>query len=169
MTTTSCVIRYHQRDQTLTVHIAGRATLVFGLPVRHLSERAIASGVRLIQFDLRDCSHLDSTMLGTLLSIKKALARVDGVLMLIAPSAACSKILYQMGLSELLPIQDKPLDNNATWIQLDPDCTDTRSFKRNVVQAHEELAELPGHSGEQFKAVVQTMKKAEEPPTEAGS
>src|SRR5262245_12536073 len=130
------------------------------LPVRRLAERAIESGTSRVRFDLRDCVHMDSTFLGTLLTLKKALDRARGQMTLLMPSTSCQRILHQMGLGDFLPTQVEEIDPRTRWTELDAGNEDSWSFKRNIVQAHEELATLPGKPGEQFQAVVRCMNEA---------
>ncbi len=79
MAPATCVIRYREQDHTLTFRVEGRATMAYGLPVRRLAERATAAGARHVQFDLRDCTHMDSTIIGTMLTIQKALERATSI------------------------------------------------------------------------------------------
>src|SRR5205085_1991841 len=94
------------------------------------------------------------------LALKKTLDRTGGQLVLVAPSPACCRILEQMGLSDVLPAQAAPPATQVTWTELSSETTDVQSFKRNVTQAHEELANLPGQAGEQFKAVARCLAEA---------
>lgn len=164
MAPATCVIRYNQQGHTLTFRVEGRATMAYGLPVRRLGERGIVGGATRLHFDLHDCSYMDSTFLGTLLTLKKALDRAGGQLTLVAPSLACSRILQQMGLGEMLPTSAAEAEPLGGWTELSAGNDDVGSFKRNVVQAHEELAALPGKSGEEFKQVVRVMEQADKPP-----
>jgi anti-anti-sigma factor len=159
-------IRYHQQDHTLTFRVEGRATMTHGLPVRRLAERALERGATHLRFDLRDCTYMDSTFLGTLLTLKKAVDRTGGRLTLLTPSTACVKILHQMGLTDVLPAQAEDADPQASWAELVCETNDP-AFRRNVVQAHEELAALPGPAGEQFKAVIRCMGQPEPAPRPA--
>jgi anti-anti-sigma factor len=164
MAPATCMIRYREQDRTLTFRVEGRATMAYGLPVRRLAERAIEGGAARVHFDLRDCTHMDSTMIGTMLTIQKTLERAGGKLTLLAPSVACSRILEQMGLADHLATRSAEADPAGPWADLASGADDAGSFKRNVVQAHEELAALPGKAGEQFKAVIRCMEDADKKP-----
>jgi anti-anti-sigma factor len=153
-------VRFHQQDQTVTFRVEGRGTMTWSLPLRRTAERLLDAGAKRVRIDLRDCTYMDSTFLGTLLTLRKSLAARGGELVLIAPSAACSRIMQQMGLTEVLTAEPGEVDPAAVWTDLPADA-DGASFKRNVVQAHEELANLPGPAGEQFKAVIRCMAQAE--------
>src|SRR4051812_38403735 len=103
------------------------------LPMRRHAERLIASGTRMVRVDLRDCAYADSTFLGTLLGLKKTLDRQGGSLMLVMPSAACVKILDQMGLTEMLPAETSDGELTGEWADLPTDGVgDPVSFRQNV-------------------------------------
>jgi anti-anti-sigma factor len=154
------VVRFHQQDQMVTFRVEGRGTMNNSLPLRRCAERFLSAGANQVRVDLRDCTYMDSTFLGTILTIKKTLDRSNGQLVLVAPSTACCRILQQMGLSDVLPAQADPPAPGTAWTEVGSEPPDVQSFKRNVAQAHEELANLPGQAGEQFKAVVRCLSEA---------
>lgn len=161
MANASATVRYFRHDDTATFRVTGRATMAFGLPVRQTAERLLAEGVRFVRMDLRDCQYMDSTFLGTLLTIKKGLERLErGPLTIIAPSTSCMKILDGMGLGDFIPTNHDPPDTDAAWIEVRPDNTDPGSFRQNIEQAHRELAALPGPAGEQFQAAIRCIDQA---------
>src|SRR5262245_8426237 len=112
------IVRYHQQNHALTFRVEGRATMTQSLPVRRLAERAIESGANQVRFDLRDCLYMDSTFLGTLLTLKKALDRTNGQLAIVTPSTPCARIFHQMGLSDVLPALNEEADPQAKWTEL---------------------------------------------------
>ena len=157
MATAHGIIRYHQKEQILTFRVEGRGTMAQSLPVRRHAERAFEQGVTRLRFDLRDCTYMDSTFLGTILTLKKSLDRVGGQLVLVTPSTACSRILQQMGLGDVLAVQAEEPDPDTTWTELVCTLDDTGMFRTNVAQAHQELAKLPGQAGEQFKPAMRCL------------
>lgn len=160
-------VRYFRAGDAATFHVAGRGVMQHGLPLRLCAERLLDAGVTQVKVDLRDCTYMDSTFLGTLLTIKKKLdAKKAGPLVLVAPSTSCVRIIQEMGLGEFIPDSQDPFDAAAPWQELKLDNADAGSFRRNVTQAHEELAALPGQAGEQFQAVLRCMSQADaKPPT----
>ncbi|MGL4552429.1 MAG: STAS domain-containing protein, partial [Gemmataceae bacterium] len=133
-----------------------------GLPIRRAAEELLGAGARQVRVDLRDCTYMDSTFLGTLLTLRKMLdARALGPLTLVTPSTPCAKIIHEMGLGDFIPATDAPHDADAAWVELAVENLDPGSFRRNVTQAHEELAALPGQAGEQFRAVIRCLSQAD--------
>jgi anti-anti-sigma factor len=155
------VIRYCQQEQRLTFRVEGRGTMAQSLPLRRHAERSFGEGTNQVRIDLRDCTYMDSTFLGTILTLKKALDRMRGQLTLLTPSAACSKILQQMGLGEVLPPVVEDVDERAKWTELACGLDDSGMFRTNVAQAHQELAKLPGAAGEQFQGAMRCLSDAD--------
>jgi len=162
MATAQGIVRFHQQERTLTFRVEGRATMAQSTPLRRCAERAVEAGATRILIDLRSCSYMDSTFLGTLLTLRKILAsRHLNDLVLITPSEACCRILQQMGLIDVLTMQSTEIDPSTQWNELGTEAPDAGTFKRTIAQAHEELANLPGPAGEQFKAVARCMAQAD--------
>ncbi len=159
-------IRFNQNDRTLTFQVEGRATMTHSLPFRRQGERALEHGTTHLRVDLRNCTYMDSTFLGTLLTLKKAVDRIGAHMTLVAPSTPCVKILHQMGLTDVLPAQSEDVDPQVSWTELPCGINDP-GFQRTVVQAHEELAALPGPAGEEFKSVVRCLESS--PPAKPAS
>ena len=154
-------VRVHQEGQTLHVRVEGRGTMAHGVPLRRVGEEAAGRGVSAIRVDLRHAIYLDSTFLGTLLALQNQLARRrQGRLALIAPSAACARLLEQMGLDEVFTLEGGE-ELSFPWQELPAESPDVPAFKQNVAQAHEQLANLPGQAGETFRAVIRCIQQAE--------
>src|SRR5262245_54518955 len=105
MATAQGIVRFQQQDHTVTFRVEGRGTMNQSLPMRRCAERCLENGINSVRIDLRDCTYMDSTFLGTLLTLKKFLAQRQGEMILIAPSPSCCRILQQMGLTEVLHTQ----------------------------------------------------------------
>lgn len=129
--------------------------------MRRHAEKGLAAGTAEVRVDLGNCTYMDSTFIGTLLYLRQILGRRgQGALTLIAPSSACRELLCQLGVEDVFPVVDAE-QSTTEWVDVcaelgDPDC-----FQRGVVQAHEELANLPGPTGETFRAVMRTLARDE--------
>jgi anti-anti-sigma factor len=155
-------VRVRQREQTVSFRVEGRATMTQSFPMRRFAERCVASGTRIIRVDLRHCAYMDSTFLGSLLALRGAVTqREAGEMVLVSPSGPCSRLLEQMGILDMFTVVHEEEGATSDWVELPCDTGDLSSFKRNIVQAHEELAKVPGATGEEFRKVVQCMNEAE--------
>lgn len=155
-----------QHDGAVTFRVEGRGTMAQSLPLRRQAEHSLENGLRQLRVDLRACTYMDSTFIGTLLKLRKsAEARGTVEFTLLAPSPACDRILQGMGLGEVFQVQPADPLPEGDWTELSCDLNDLSSFKRTIVQAHEELARLPGPAGEQFQQAVRCLENA--PPADA--
>lgn len=165
MAVAAAKVRFFHHPPTLTFHVEGRATMTHSLPLRRHAERGLETGLNQVRIDLRDCTYMDSTFVGTLLALHKQLDGAgQGRLTIVAPSAACARILRDLGLHDVLPTDAAAPPADAPWQELVCAPDDVAAFKRNIKQAHEELATLPGLVGKQFEQVVQCMNQADKAP-----
>ena len=155
MAAPQATLRMYRQDDELTLQLEGRATLHQRLPLRRVAEQALASGARRLRIDLRRCTTMDSTTLGTLLHLRRA----AGELVLVSPSAACQEQLRQMGLEELFPVETADELPPNIWTDVSGDREEPATFERDVVDAHRSLAELPGPAGEAFRAVANQLRR----------
>jgi anti-anti-sigma factor len=158
MSATDGVLRVHVDGPTVTFQIEGQATLRQGLPLRRYAEECLnESGVPSLRVDLRRCTWMDSTFLGTLLLLFKAVNRKgQGSFTLVSPTAPARRLLQQMGMNAICPVceGDEP---TGPWLQVDSPAEDGETFQCRVLQAHQELADLPGPAGEAFRAMVRCL------------
>jgi anti-sigma B factor antagonist len=153
-------IRYQQTAEALIFQIEGWATMVQSLPFRRFVEQSLGRSTRKLWVDLRQCTYIDSTFLGTLLFIKRASGRLEGAeFRLLSPSPQCACLFQQMGVTDVFQIQIWEEPTVTSWISLTKDSEDQPGLEHNVLQAHEELASLPGKAGEPFRAVVRCLAR----------
>jgi anti-anti-sigma regulatory factor len=160
MSTPQGIVHFLRHGQTLDVQVEGWGTIPQSLPIRRLAEHSFADGVAVLRMDLRRCTYMDSTFLGTLLYLKRVIdRRGQGQLALISPSCQCRQLLQQMGLENVyLVIEEEPPD--GPWTVLPTDTVDANGLRHNVVEAHQELATLHGQVGATFREVARGMTQA---------
>jgi anti-anti-sigma factor len=152
------MIRAHREGTTLTVDVHGGAIFMKSPAVRELVARHLSRGLRGLRVDLRDCTMMDSTFSGMLLSIEHQLAALDGTLTLISPSGRVLELLRGMGLDELYAIEVAPRPNGP-WVQVSPRSTDIDELTSLVLESHEELAHASVSNGPAFRAVVEELRR----------
>ena len=148
-------VRVHQHDQTVTFQVEGQATMHHSPAVRQYAEQCFIGGTTALSVDLRRCTHMDSTFLGTLLFLKRLVERYEGgAFTLISPSPQCRQLLREMGLEKIFAVVDVDELTPDVWTELKSGAGDPTAFKRNVVQAHQELGRLEGPAGETFRTLA---------------
>ncbi len=153
-------ILYREDEENVHFHVAGWGTMNMSLPLRRFVEQLLSTRPRNVWIDLRRCTYVDSTFLGTFLFLQRAVARHGcGLFRLVSPSPECTCLFQQMGVEEVFNIVVTEEPATAGWTPLTKEPADQNCFQRNVLQAHEELAALPGSAGEPFRAVVRCLAK----------
>lgn len=154
------IVRVYQHDQTITFQVEGRATMHQSPLVRRFAEQCLAAGATVLRMDLRHCTLMDSTFLGTLLFLKRMIDRQgQSEFALISPSPQCCRLLQQMRLDKVFPMVTVEEPAASAWTELKSTPEDINVFKRNVVQAHQELARLEGPAGETFRELADQLAR----------
>jgi anti-anti-sigma factor len=159
------VVRVHPAGETITFRVEGKGTMAQSHSFRRCAERFLTDGGRAVRVDLRHCTWMDSTFVGTLLCLKRDMdRRHQGELALVCPSPPCGALLQQMGLTAILPVVTADEPPAGDWTELPSGGEDVQTFKSTVTQAHQELAGLPGPAGEAFHKVARCIAQAEKGP-----
>jgi anti-anti-sigma regulatory factor len=143
--------------QEIAVHVRidGRAVAHDCPALRRYVEAALNNGCRAVYVHLDRCEHFDSTFLGTLLCLRSG-GEVD--LRLVNTSDAAQAIMKRMGATALFHSgSDEELPEHAHWLPCESEqpgqCS--HEFKRNVVQAHQRLAEVEGPLGDTYRQIAE--------------
>src|SRR3984893_13951711 len=101
MATQQGLVRVCRSCQTVTFQVVGWGRMYQSMPLRRLSEKYLAEGITRLHVDLRHCTYLDSTFLGTLLTLRRASKKCRQVeFYLVSPSAECCRLFQQMGVED---------------------------------------------------------------------
>jgi anti-sigma B factor antagonist len=158
MAATQCLLHGQEDAATAVLQVAGRATLNDSPAVRRWCEERLASGATRLEIDLRHCSYLDSTFLGTLLRLQKAAVERQGQFVLVSPAEACCTLLRGMGLWPIFRVisaDERPAGQPLPHPSAEP----AKALQAQVVEAHEALASLRGPAGERFRAAADCLAK----------
>ena len=166
------VVRVRCSEVALDVEVLGRGTLDQCPALREWFQQQSQQSARPLRVYLDRCTHLDSTFIGTLLILNRQLQARAGMSFTIASlSAECRRSLEQMHVLNQLTIENTASDS---WQELhvQSDARSSRGCKQNVVEAHQELAQLGGQAQSQFGELAARLAeewKATEKPAPAGS
>jgi anti-sigma B factor antagonist len=152
-------IRVQRGTDQVDVRVIGWGNMHHGLPLRRFAEQCLKQGASCFRVDLRQCTYLDSTFLGTLLHVKRLLGRRMGRLVLLSPSPECLRLFQQMGIEHVFTTETEGECCDGTWEELAGVCDDPQGFNRTVVEAHQELAKLDGPAGEKFGPVARCLTR----------
>lgn len=148
------------RNENLVIQVVGSGTMRESATVAAFAEHCLAAGATRVRVDLSRCVYLDSTFLGTLLSVKRSIGRLsEGSFALLAPTAECRELLQRMKLDQVFPIEDARLAEPSDWTNLPCQAPEGDRFETNVITAHQELANVEGPCGAAFRALADSLTK----------
>jgi anti-anti-sigma factor len=146
-------------SSTAVVRVRGRAQAHQCPAFRRFAEDALNGRAARLQIDLSECDYFDSTFLGTLLHLRRTPGQDGGsVLSLVAPSEECLQILGRMGAKTLFRIDTGcSVNDDSHWdlLQEEQPGQCGVDFKRHVVQAHQELAEVDGPMQDKYRMIAE--------------
>jgi anti-anti-sigma regulatory factor len=159
MSAPKSLVFVYRQGRAVFCRVEGWGTLAHGLGLRQFAERCLADGATTMRVDLQQCDYLDSTFLGTLVCLHRNFARCgpEGFA-LVAPAPPCRELLAKMKLDAVLlvrPVEDFP---PGGWTELPRD-SEGEAFQTCVVQAHEELAKVPGPTSKSFHKLAAVLAK----------
>lgn len=152
------MIRVHANPPVLTIDVHGKATMLESPAVEALVESQQARGVRDVRVDLRDCTTLDSTFSGTLLWLSRQLDAKGGKVTLVSPSARVVDLLREMGIDDFYPVERTPRAEGP-WVEVEPEHPEAERLRTVVLDAHEELARVPGPAAKTFRDVADELRR----------
>lgn len=146
-------------ETTAIVRVRGRAQAHQCPALRRFAEEVLAGRAARLQVDLSECEYFDSTFLGTLLHLRRT-PGMDGetALTLVAPSEQCLQILGRMGARSLFRIDAGAATECARQWHVLPEEQPGQcglDFKRNVVEAHQELAQVEGPMQDRYRMIAE--------------
>jgi anti-anti-sigma regulatory factor len=147
-----------RQGEKVIFRLEGWVRAAQGLALRRSGEEALEVGATTLWVDLRYCTHMDSTFLGTLLYLQRTVNQLEvGDFALVSPSAQCHDLLNKMSLDGVFRMITAQEADAICWEVLCCEGEKGDGFKAKVVQAHQELANLPGKAGEPFREVVRGL------------
>ena len=162
----SLLIGSDSRGSFLAARGAVRAMLCYPLRESLLARLEESADVPAVFVDLSQCHYMDSTFIGLLVAIDRRLrSGTGGRLHLHQPSPTCRELLRQMGLLDLLVVEEGPLPSPPPLEELDrPGGRPATEF---VLKTHEELMETSEEARRKFALLhdeLQRKLRAEKPP-----
>jgi anti-anti-sigma factor len=144
-------------ENGVCVKITGSGTMHESTFVRDLILRALnESPAARAAVDLSDCTYLDSTLLGCLISIhRKAGPRWT----VAAKQDVVRKVLAAARLDKLLPIVDAPPPVTSAYVPVDVPQVRAADMKPHLYECHARLAEVEGPLQPVFARIAEQMKQ----------
>lgn len=148
------------------VQINGKANYLNCNSFREFIERIVDGGNAHIVLDFKDCTGMDSTFLGILTGTALELRKQSpvGILILCNLSERNHDLVYNLGLQNILTIDEDLLNNAATVPQ--EQFSALKNIKvsdaKEVLRAHENLVQADEGNAAKFQDVIAFLKNQTE-------
>jgi anti-anti-sigma factor len=133
-----------------------RAGTCFPLRDSVLARLAGPGPVPPVTVDLSACTYMDSTFVGLLVAIDRALKRAGSRVRLVAPPPSCRSILTQLGLDGILAHEPGPWPVPAGAVLVFAERPPSPEF---LLSVHEALMEASGPARRQFGLLKQVLEQ----------
>jgi anti-sigma B factor antagonist len=143
------------------IHVVGRGSFKNASQVKQFAERAASLGILRFIYDLRECTHMDSTFMGTMAGLAiESRNRGQGPMKVVLTSAALLELLQTLGLDYLMEIhQSAPeLAGPATQIGIDAKEHSKNEVSQLMLDAHENLVEADFSNADRFQDVLSFLR-----------
>lgn len=145
-------------SEPVVVRINGKANYLNCNSFREFIEQMLSRGKHRFLVDFENCQGMDSTFLGILAGTALELKKKDppGELTLCKLSERNQELITNLGLQNLLTISEN--DTEAESAKFDSLENEEVSDARNVLEAHENLAQADEHNVAKFQDVISFLK-----------
>jgi anti-anti-sigma factor len=147
-------------QQEASVQIVGRGSFQNAHLLKSFYNELLTKGINGFYLDLKECTYLDSTFLGTLAGLGSKLRAKNGKLNIVNASTRNMELLQNLGLDRIFTIQISSVDfkpENLTPLQA-PALDKTESGQQ-MLEAHQTLIQLDPRNVAKFKDVVAYLKE----------
>jgi anti-anti-sigma factor len=143
-----------------------RAALCYPLRETLLARLEETADIPAVFVDLSRCEYMDSTFIGLLVAMDRRLRKGSGGRVhVIRPSTPCRELLRQMGLQELLLVEEAAVELPASMEEVEK--PSGRPATEFVLRAHEALMETSEEARRKFALLREELERklrAEKPP-----
>lgn len=160
-----CPIKVGKFEGFSWIRCDGKGSFLNSPAVKEFGESRIKRGEKCLVVDLRDCTGMDSTFMGTLAGLARIITAKEGVLQIAEPGERNSNSLEDLGLDFLMEIDPA----EAAWKDVAEKARDllkpkvagmaagTELHTRHILEAHEILSEANDSNRKKFSGVVEML------------
>ena len=144
----------------LTAHLAvkGRGTFENSEDIRVFSINAIDAGISCVEFDMGQCTGMDSTFMGILTMISRTAMMNTSKIKLSNVNEANRKNLYSLGLKQLFEFTETSTQPMSLE-EIKTQTLDRDTKQKNILEAHEALIDAHDDNKPIFQDIVTFLKE----------
>ncbi len=137
------------------VKVDGPANFAAAVDFKTLVRQCCEEGGRALLLDLSNCINMDSTFLGVLMGMTGRLNRIE----LLNPSKRIIDLLDNLGVLELLTVEQGTNPFDAELTPANPANADKRSLTAASLEAHKLLMKINAENIPRFKDVAKFLEE----------
>lgn len=158
MSTTETVLRAGRTEGGYLVQVVGQGTMRESYAVRDFAAECLPSNQAHLTIDLSECTYLDSTFLGGLVSLQKKFVSEGGPrVTAVIPDAQRDKLLGSSNLQRFLTLECESPAVISSYEPLLVECDSQTELGRHVAGCHRELGELDIPQRETFRRIAEKL------------
>ena len=153
-------------NRTVWVRVEGKGSFLNSTGLKEFAKEMINRGFREFAIDLKNCTVMDSTFMGTLAGIALRLRELgQGNLRVTNLNERNSDLLSNLGLDQLFIIEARnsalgaPAPETATQTPLAATAPDKTAQAQTMLEAHEACVEANEANAAKFKDVLEYLKQ----------
>jgi len=155
-------VQVARNGNLIYIQVVGRGSFQNASHVKHFAEEVLKGGATGIQVDLKDCTYLDSTFLGTLagIGIKLRTATSDAsTLQILNATPRNTELIQNLGLDRLFRFEAAPEAVPDATQKLDGTAAGKVETGETMLEAHQTLMQWDARNVAKFKDVVAYLKE----------
>ena len=148
-------------NRTVWVRVEGKGSFLNSTGLKEFSKEMINRGFREFAIDLKNCTVMDSTFMGTLAGVALRLRELgQGSLRVTNLNERNSDLLNNLGLDQLFILESlNSAPETATQTPLAASAPDKTTQARTMLEAHEACVEANEANAAKFKDVLEYLKQ----------
>jgi anti-sigma B factor antagonist len=147
-------------NRTVWVRVEGKGSFLNSTGLKEFSKEMINRGFREFAIDLKNCTVMDSTFMGTLAGVALRLRELgQGHLRVTNLNERNSDLLSNLGLDQLFIIEARNSAPAAAQTPLAASAPDKTTQAQTMLEAHEACVEANEANAAKFKDVLEYLKQ----------
>ena len=145
-----------------SIKVEGRATFECSSPIKNFADNIVPGVIQNITVDLKKCSWMDSTFMGTLATLGLHAKKAKIVINILNANEKNIKLLKELGIYKLFIYDSNTsISTYNPWeaITCQSPINTKQSIAKTVLDAHETLMSMNEKNVTKFKKVVELVKK----------
>ena len=147
-------------DTHMLICVGGLANMHLALTLQQFTKNSCDLKYRDFILDFSRCRGLDSTFMGTLVSLMSMLAENEGQFQLVNVGEQCQKNLQMLGVYDLLDVHGEQKIPEVEFTRLVPVADNTAERLKLIRHAHERLCQADPSNRERFGAFLAMLSES---------